>query len=555
MTINQPSLAVAPEELDRVEELVRYLAGHDGRMPTDDMPLSWWLVDALDHDDGHPLRQALASIPVRPPVRNLTPKKAHAWQLWLARYDQLAWAARRGQELDGILVRDKVLRDWVNDTLSRHLTGKLGAVETLLLKRNPLFDFNRELDTKSSRDQAAFKLNIEAVRKFYLEHKHTDIPEGYAVAGLDVHQWWHVQRARYASDTGMKEHLRQQLTRLSRLGVDLRTDKERAQEDIVFRNRDRLKEVAEYVGEYGMSALPEHGAPFVTNARKWITQYYDGKLDPAIQEVLEAIDGWSWEEGSGLGAFREFALTYGHLDVDRDHVTPDGEPIGDELYRIRKECWTAVDPKMPIKHMDDQLDSLAQQGWERGVTELGAWYDSRGKLPERDCVTASGFHLGAFMKWVYRSVEHGLLSRARLKDLSRVTKNPWWLETDKEAYATTEGLLARFARAHDHCSPFWGESWGEKGVKRDLALFVRRVCADRDAGDFSPMEPHRLEGLPGWAWSRRERAQKRRRATRAKSAQGRAAAPREPVRSVRTDVADPDSKLNRSGLRQFLPAD
>ncbi|WP_159048615.1 hypothetical protein [Streptomyces sp. NRRL F-4489] len=48
MNINQPSLTVPPEELERFEELVRYLAAHDGRTPTDDMPLAWWLVEALE---------------------------------------------------------------------------------------------------------------------------------------------------------------------------------------------------------------------------------------------------------------------------------------------------------------------------------------------------------------------------------------------------------------------------------------------------------------------------------------------------------------------------
>lgn len=553
---NTSSLQVAPEDLDRVEELARYLAAHDGRMPTEELPLAWWLVDVLDRDEDDPVRRALAGIPVRQLDRSLSPKKAHAWNTWFARYDQLSWVGHRGQDLDEVLGKDKTLRDWYNDMLSRHHVGSLGRIETLLLGRNPLWDPERLPNTKDSRGQMAFKIGIRAVREFYLEHQHTDIPEGYTAAGLDVCTWWRVQRNHYRNN-GLKEHLRQQMARLGTLGADLRTDKERAAADPVFANRDRLKEIADFVGAHGMEALPRHGEPFINSARTWLIQYSNGTLDPALEAALEAIDGWSWMEGTDLKPFREFAFTHGHLDVAREYVTSAGEPIGSELYRIRKERWTAVDPDASVKRVDAQLDALAQRGWEQSLLELGVWNNLCAGLPESDYVTPSGFHLGAFVKWALRKAEHGLLPRARLRDLSRVTENAWWLEADEEAYAATEAVLSRFARQHGHCSPFWGETWGEGDAKRDLALFVLRACADWKAGDFSPLDPHRLESLPGWSWSRRERARQRRKATRASSAEGRSRQDRtrEPVRSVRTDIADPDSTLNRSGLKQFLPGD
>jgi hypothetical protein len=225
----------------------------------------------------------------------------------------------------------------------------------------------------------AFKVGINAVREFYLQNKHSEIPEGYTVAGLDVHQWWHTQRSRYASDSGMKEHLRQQFTRLGKLGVDLRTDKQRAQDDIVFRFRDRLREIADFIGEHGMSALPERGEPFVNRARIWIDQYRKGTLDPALQEALEGIDGWSWEAcgeaeearkraeweerrrqlaeqrgtehiGPVLDAIRAFAEQYGHTGIPVGAVTEDGVPFGRLADRWRRQ--EKVDRKLR-RHLEE----------------------------------------------------------------------------------------------------------------------------------------------------------------------------------------------------------
>lgn len=561
MTTDGKLPAVTAEDLSRIEELVRYVASHDGRMPTDDLPLSWWLVDILDEEKDHPVRQTLTGIPVVQVGRNLNPKKAHAWSTWISRYDRLIWAGQRGQSLDDILPKDKMMRDWFNDMLVRHHVGSLGTIESLLLEKASLWDPDLLPDTRSAKQQVTFKIGIDAVREFYLKNKHTDIPEGYTVAGLDIHHWWFVQRGAYSHPNGMKEHLRQQFARLENLGADLRTDKQRAAEDIVFRYRDRMAEIADYIGQHGMSALPEKGKTFVNSARNWIAQYHNGNLDPALQEALESISGWSWgEEDLDLEVYREFASTHGHLDVHQEQSTAYEEDAWVRLRRISQEYWLNPNPPRPVKRAVGQFNDIADTSWERGVSKLAAWCRKyQDQMPEPEAVTASGFRIGIFMKYVYRKADHGLLSRAQLRDLVRASGNDWWLESDVDAYGRTVTVLARFARPHGHCAPLWGDTWGDEDMRRDLAGFVKRVCADREADDLSATEALYLEGLPGWSWSRRERAEKRAKAARVKSAGGRAAAIRqqvkEPKRSVRTDLPDPDSKLNRSGLKQFLPAD
>lgn len=290
MSVELSPLVASQEELDQTEELIRYLVAHDGRLPTDDVSLSWWLIEALEKEKGHPIRKLLAGIPLTKVGRGLTPKKAHAWSVWFARYDQLIWIHRRDGNLDDSLLRDKILRDWFNDKLVRYQIGTLGVVERVLLDRNPLWDSSREPNTRDSRGKIAFRFGLTAVRDFYAEHGHVDIPEGL-IAGFDLHQWWGHQRALYANPGGggMKEQARQQFAALAKTGIDLRTDKERARVDPVFRHRDKLKKLASHVAERGMSALPD-------SARVWVDSHHKGTLSPELRVALEAIEGWSWPE-------------------------------------------------------------------------------------------------------------------------------------------------------------------------------------------------------------------------------------------------------------------
>lgn len=335
MTMNRESTPdITPEELDRIEELIQYLANHDGRMPTDEMPLAWWLVDVFDEERGHAVRRALAGIPVRRPGQDLTPKKAHAWYIWLARRDQLVWAARRGQTLEEAVATDKALRDWVNDMLSRHLTSSLGVIEAGLLARTPLWDFDRNPDTKRSSKETIFKIGLNAVRSFYQEHKHTNFPEGYTSAGVDVVEWWALTRSHYASGV-LKDHHRLRVEKLGNLGVDLRTNKElakeakrkaaeerhqqamenrrRAREGVVRAAAERrgvddirpvLRAIRAFAEKYGHTGIPvgavteDGGIEFGRFVDQWRRMYavrgrqFGG--DRELREGLESIPHWTW---------------------------------------------------------------------------------------------------------------------------------------------------------------------------------------------------------------------------------------------------------------------
>lgn len=325
MTDAKGSAADIPaEDADKVEELVQYLAQHDGRLPTDDMPLAWWLVDALELPREHPVRQMLAGVPLAPPVRHLSPKKAHAWSVWLSRREQLVWASRRGVTLDDAVAKDMELRKWVNDNLSRHHIGSLGPVERTLLNRTPLWDFDRELDTRNSRKGTVFRVGLDAVRAFYLEHAHTDIPEGFTVGGIDVAAWWTLTRAHYASGV-LKEHHRLRLERLGNLGVDLRTDKElaREQKQKAAEERERLR---------------------VEQERE------ERRQKRAAQRGTDDV-------GPILDAVRVFAERHGHTGIPVGAVTQDGVEFGRFVDR-----WRRVRPDRQLRRV---LEEIPQWTWTR----------------------------------------------------------------------------------------------------------------------------------------------------------------------------------------------
>jgi hypothetical protein len=180
------------------------------------------------------------------------------------------------------------------------------------------------------------------------------------------------------------------------------------------------------------------------------------------------------------------------------------------------------------------------------VQVLADWHRQHHATPDVGLVTGDGFHLGAFVERATRMAGQALLSWQQLRDLSKATGDNGWLETDPKAYRDAMKALADYTRIHRHCQPAWERMWQET----DLCRFILRVCADRDADDLPPSDVLRLESLPGWAWSRYERIK-----ARQKAPGRRVETFKEPVRSVRTDVADPDSTLNRAGLRQFLPGE
>lgn len=324
MTINQPSLDVEPEELDRVEELVRYLAAHDGRMPTDDMPLAWWLVETLEQPRSSPVRTLLDGIPLRDISTPLSPKRVDTWVKFIQRLDQLDLMERRGKEMEDGAASD--LSKWAESTVIRYLSGKIKPAEELLLRKRPVWSFERPLSPKR-RGDAVMAIGLRAIKEFHKEHGHTDVPDGVIVEGVNLRLWWQTMRDRYAG-SGMKPHDRQ---RLESLKLDLRSDsqiaKQKAREEKKAQGAEKhaqdlerrrkaqegtakalaaqrrteaaLNAVRAFARQYGHTAVPvgavtEEGLTFGRILDQWREAYAKHTLSPQIASVLKGVDRWTW---------------------------------------------------------------------------------------------------------------------------------------------------------------------------------------------------------------------------------------------------------------------
>ncbi|MFE9412392.1 helicase associated domain-containing protein [Streptomyces sp. NPDC006704] len=300
MTINQPSLVVEPDDLARVEELVRYLAAHDGRQPTDDMPLAWWLVEALELPKKDPVRQLLGSIPFTTLGARPTPKLADTLAKFVARLDQLDLLSQRGITLDDAGADD--LRSWAETAVVRYLSGQMRSAEELLLRRRPAWSFERPL-TPKRRSEAVFAIGLRAIREFSHEHGHTDVPEDVVVEGLPLRLWWKTVRDRYAGK-GMSQHERQ---RMEGLKLDLATDAQLLKEE-------RRRQAA------------ERHERSMENRRK----------SREGQKMALAAQRGTGETGPVLEAIRAFAVQYGHTGIPVGAVTDDGVEFGRLVDRWRR---------------------------------------------------------------------------------------------------------------------------------------------------------------------------------------------------------------------------
>jgi PAS domain-containing protein len=328
VTINQPSLDVASEELNRVEELVRYLAAHDGRLPTDDMPLAWWALDVLDGPRSSPVHRLLQDIPLRDLSRPFSPGRAATWAKFVQRLDQLDWMEYRGETLDDTVTKD--LETWAQSAVVRYLSGSMKPTEELLLRKRPVWSFERPLSGKR-RNQAAWGIGLREVKAFHRTHGHTDIPEDLIVEGVPVRLWWKQARDRYAGN-GLKPHDRQ---RLEGLKLDLRSDgelakaekrkaaeerhrqamenRQRAKEGVIRAIAERrgvddirpvLKAIRSFADQYGHTGIPvgavteEDGIEFGRFVDQWRRMYaargrqFGG--DRELRDALESIPQWTW---------------------------------------------------------------------------------------------------------------------------------------------------------------------------------------------------------------------------------------------------------------------
>lgn len=316
MTINQPSLDVPPAELNKVEELIRHLVAHDGRMPSDDMPLAWWVLDVLEGPRSSPVHRMLQGIPVTDLQRPLAPKRVEVWRKFVERLDQLDWMQQRGESMEDKAAQD--LGKWAESTIVRYLSGTMKTTEEMLLRKRPVWSFEQPLSPKR-RSDATMAIGLGAIKEFHRKHGHTEVPDGVIVEGVNLRLWWKTMRDRYATK-GMKPHERQ---RLEGLKLDLRSDKELAAEQRKAEAESRreaerakrranlaaqrgvedlgsvLDAIRAFAEQHGHTGIPvgattEGGVEFGRHVDRWRQQFAKAPIEKGLRRALEKMPHWTW---------------------------------------------------------------------------------------------------------------------------------------------------------------------------------------------------------------------------------------------------------------------
>ncbi|MET7363174.1 helicase associated domain-containing protein [Streptomyces sp. NPDC005562] len=313
MSINRPTLPIEPEDLDRVEELIRHLVAHDGRLPTDDMPLAWWLVEALDQPSRAPMRILLDTVPLKGLCAPLPHRRVAVWAKFVERLDQLDCMKHRGQALDDEVGKD--LGTWAEGAVVRYLNGNMKVSEELLLRKRPIWSFERPLSPRR-RGDAVFAIGLRAVKEFHQKHGHTDIPADLVVEGVPVEVWWRTIRDQY-SKKRIKPHEQQ---RLEGLKLDLRSDKQiaeaKAHEEHLEARRARrraklaaqrgvddlgpvLDAIRAFAEQHGHTGIPfgaatVEGIEFGRHVDRWRRQYARGPIEKDLRRALESMPHWVW---------------------------------------------------------------------------------------------------------------------------------------------------------------------------------------------------------------------------------------------------------------------
>ncbi|GLF98110.1 DEAD/DEAH box helicase [Streptomyces yaizuensis] len=121
----------------------------------------------------------------------------------------------------------------------------------------------------------------------------------------------------------------------------------------------------------------------------WIVRQRDlaarGKLPPDRYRRLDAL-GMVWDrhraaEVRYLAAAREFHREHGHLRVPTAYRTPDGEPLGDYLSRVRLgETPVTCEQKADLTALGMRWKRHADEAWQRNMAAARAFRERHGHL-------------------------------------------------------------------------------------------------------------------------------------------------------------------------------
>lgn len=216
---------------------------------------------------------------------------------------------------------------------------------------------------------------------------------------------------------------------------------------------DRFQELIEFSEQAGHARIPTDGsrAQLVNWAVSQRSSHRAGTLMPSRKARLDMIQEWEWQPASGM---REKYLTElivyveinGHAEVPKEYTTPEGFPLGDAVYRVRRLHQRG---ELPARRAAD-LEAVPGWSWtipagrrdtmRSTAAAFQSFVDREGHANVPSTHTENGVRLGATLASARHRLRNGTLGRALLEQLDGVHSG--WRGTASPAMAQQDSSAA-----------------------------------------------------------------------------------------------------------------
>ena len=368
-------------------------------------------------------------------------------------------------------------------------------------------DFARAIEVKIVElTSTSFEEYVGAYEQFYAEHGHGLVPDNYqADNGLNLGCWVHNQRAfKVRGSTQLTPEREQRLNDLPgwewegrdaawKMGWRYAQDYRAEKGHIRPRAREMFKGFK--IGQW-------------VNVQRTIK--VQGKLSDERIQLLEQIDGWTWDLlaeqwEEGFRRLQEYVQRNGDARAPVRYKTENGYPLGkwvDTQRRFHSRDNLDEDRVRRLEELSDTWtwDLLAEQ-WEEGFRRLQEYVQRNGdaRVPSTH-KEADGYKLGLWVvnqraKHRKDDLEDDRVRRLKgLDGWSWNTKADLWEEgfARLRQYVDSNGSATLISHAYVTDDGYGLGHW----VAKQRFFYTK--------GDLDPDRENRLKKVTGWVWSAME---------------------------------------------------
>ena len=237
----------------------------------------------------------------------------------------------------------------------------------------------------------------------------------------------------------------------------------------------------------------------------------EGRLDPARAEVLESLQGWTWdpdeaEFDEGFAVLKAYVAREGHARVQGAQREPPGDPTGFQLGKWASQRRSEYRQGILDTGRAARLSELPGWDWDplstrdaAALAALQAFREREGHLripnghiePPDD---PNGFPL---RNWVGNRRTEYKNGKASAAWISRLEAIPGWSwEPRSDMWLQNLGALKAFQARNGHLRV------AKSHVDGDIALgvWVSQQRRLHNRGELAADRTAALEAVPGWTW-------------------------------------------------------